>query len=135
LKQLFQWRGMKSATRAFVQACLTCQQAKPDHTPLPDLLQPLPVPGAAWQTISMDFVEGLPRASNVNGILVVVDSFTKYGHFLPLLHPFTAPMVAKLFLNNVYHLHGLPTAIISDRDRIFTSHFWRELFHLADVSL
>ena len=83
----------------------------------------------------MDFVEGLPRAGNVNCILVVVNSFTKYGHFLPLLHPFTAPVVAKLFLNNVYRLHGLPTAIISDRDRIFTSHFWRELFRLADVSL
>ena len=43
--------------------------------------------------------------------------------------------MAKLFLNNVYRLHGLPTAIISDRDRIFTSQFWRELFRLVDVSL
>jgi len=126
---------MKYDTRDFVQACLTCQQAKPDRTRLPGLLQPLPVLDAAWQTMSMDFVEELPRAGNVNCILVVVNSFTKYGHFLPLLHPFTAPVVAKLFLNNVYRLHGLPTAIISDRDRIFTSHFWRELFRLADVSL
>ena len=76
---------MKSATRAFVQACVTCQQAKPDRTHLPGLLQPLPVPDAAWQTISMDFVEGLPRSGNVNCILVVVDSFTEYGHFLPSL--------------------------------------------------
>jgi hypothetical protein len=53
----------------------------------------------------------------------------------PLLHPFTAADVAKLFLNNVYRLHGLPSAIVSDRDCIFTSHFWKELFRLADVSL
>ena len=105
---------MKSATRDFVQACITCQQAKPDRTCLLGLLQPLPVPIAAWQTISMDFIEGLPRFGNVNCILIVVDSFTKYGHFLPLLHPFTAAVVAKLFLNNVYRLHCLPTAIISD---------------------
>lgn len=83
----------------------------------------------------MDFVEGLPPSGNVNYILIVVDSFTKYGRFLPLLHPFTAPVVAKLFLNNVYRLHGLPIAIISDSDCTFTSHFWHELFLLADVSL
>ena len=83
----------------------------------------------------MDFVEGLARSNHANSILVVVDSFTKYDHFLRLSHPFTSADVAKVFLNNVYHLHGLPTAIVSDRDRIFTSQLWRELFVLADVQL
>jgi hypothetical protein len=90
LKQMFYWRGMKSVIRDFVSACLTCQQAKPDRSRLPGLLQPLPLPAAAWQMISLDFVEGLPKSRNANCILVVVDSFTKYAHFLPLLHPFTA---------------------------------------------
>lgn len=66
---------------------------------------------------------------------MVVDSFTKYGHFISLLHPFTAAGVAKVFLNQIYRLHGLPNAIVSDRDRLFTSHFWQELFRLADVKL
>lgn len=88
LKQMFYWRGMKAA--------------KPDWSRLPGLLQPLPVPASAWQMISLDFVEGLPRSGNANCILVVVDSFTKYAHFIPLLHPFTALGVAKAFLNNVY---------------------------------
>jgi hypothetical protein len=83
----------------------------------------------------MDFVEGLPHSKHVNCILVMVDSFTKYAHFLALSHPFTAATVAKLFLDQVYRLHGLPSAIISDRDHIFTSKFWSKLFHLADVKL
>lgn len=83
----------------------------------------------------MDFVEGLPTSGNANCILVVVDSFTKYGHFIPLKHPFTASGVAKSFLDNIYKLHGLPSVIITDRDRIFTSKFWQELFKLADVTL
>lgn len=102
---------------------------------MPGLLQPLEVPTAAWQVISMDFVEGLPTSGHANSILVVVDCFTKYGHFIPLHHPFTAAGVAKIFMNNVYKLHGLPQAIVTDRDRIFTSAWWKELFRLADVSL
>ena len=70
-----------------------------------------------------------------NHILVVVDLFTKYGHFVPLRHPSTAPMVAKVFMDVIYRLHGLPLSIVSDRDRIFTSRFWSKLFKLAGVQL
>jgi hypothetical protein len=83
----------------------------------------------------MDFIEGLPTSGSFNYILVVVDKFSKYGHFLALKHPFTAASVAQLFLDNVYKVHGLPTAIVFDRDKIFTSHFWQNLFKLADVQL
>lgn len=85
--------------------------------------------------ISLDFVEGLPPSDRFNAILVVVDKFSKYGHFIPIHHPYTALGIAKLFLDNVYKLHGLPKAIISDRDPIFTSALWKELFKLTDTQL
>ena len=83
----------------------------------------------------MDFIEGLPLSNGSNTILVVVDHFTKYGHFLPLKHPFTAQTVAKVVLDSVVKLHGLPKTIVSDRDKIFTSAFWRALFSLVDTKL
>jgi len=90
---------MKSSVRSFVQSCLVFQQAKADRSKLPGLLQPLAVPSMSWQVITMDFVEGLPKSSCYNCILVVVDAFSKYAHFLPRRHPFTAASVAKLFHN------------------------------------
>jgi hypothetical protein len=67
--------------------------------------------------------------------LVIVDKFSKYNHFIALSHPFTAAKVAHVFMDNVYKLHSMPSAIISDRDIIFTSAFWQEHFKLAQVTL
>jgi E3 ubiquitin-protein ligase DOA10 len=41
----------------------------------------------------------------------------------------------KFFFNNVVQLHGLPKTIVSDRDKVFTNNFWRELFQLLDTKL
>jgi len=135
IKQLFAWPTMKEIIQDFVKSCSVCQQAKVEHVKVPSLLQPLPVPDEAWSVISLDFIEGLPISIRYNCILVVIDKFTKYDHFIPLSHPFTALQVAQAFLTNIYKLHGLPTTIISDRDRIFTSAVWQELFKLTDTKL
>jgi hypothetical protein len=124
MKQLFAWRGMKAAVQEFVQTCLVCQMAKPDRTKSNGLFQPLPVPEGAWQTIFMDFVEGLSQSNHADCIMVVVDKFTEYAYFVALKHPYTAASVAKLFIDQIYRLHGMPTSIISNRDRVFTSWFW-----------
>jgi transposase InsO family protein len=106
-----------------------------EHTKLPGLLQPLLVPSQAWSTVSLDFIEGLPKSGGYDVIFVVVDKFTKYAHFVPMSHPYTALSVAQLYFNNIYKLHGLPEAIISDRDGVFTSALWQELFRLSNTKL
>jgi hypothetical protein len=128
LKNLFAWSGMKTAVEEFVKQCTVCQQAKHETCKTPGLLQPLPTPTVPWQSISMDFIEGLPKSNGFEVILVIVDRYTKYAHFLPLKHPYNATQVAELFLDNVVKLHSLPSSIVSDRDKIFTSNFWKSLF-------
>ncbi|XP_073357893.1 uncharacterized protein [Aegilops tauschii subsp. strangulata] len=114
---------------------LDLRQAKPDRAASPGLLQPLPIPTAPWEMISMDFIDGLPQSAQFNCLLVIVDKRTKFAHFLPLAHPYTASKVALLYMNQIYKLHGLPGAIVSDRDPVFTSHFWQELFKHAGSEL
>ena len=88
LKQLFSWPGMRKFAKQFVASCSVCQQSKPERIKYPGLLQPLPVPAGAWQTVTTDFVEGLPTSSNKNCVMVVVDKFSKFSHFIALKHPF-----------------------------------------------
>jgi hypothetical protein len=69
----------------------------------------------------MDFIEALPKSDGKDTILVVVDKLSKYVHFIALSHPFTPKHIVQVFIDNVFKLHGLPLAIITNRDRIFTS--------------
>jgi hypothetical protein len=126
---------MKKDIKAYIRGCDTCQRVKHETSKPARLLQPLSIPPRPWHSISMDFVEGLPTSSKQNVILVIVDKFTKYVHFIPLSHPYTASRVAALFLQHVFKLHGLPSSIVSDRDTAFTSLFWEELFSKQRVDL
>lgn len=135
VKRLFTWQGLKAAVIDFVRQCAICQHAKHANSHPGGLLQPLPIPDGAWRDITMDFVERLPLSEGYDVILVVVDRFTKYAHFLPLRHPYSAPLVARVFVDNIVKLHGMPHSITSDRDKIFTSNFWKQLFQSLGTKL
>jgi hypothetical protein len=128
LKSLFHWPRMRAAVSAFIKICPVCQLNKTENVPYPDLLQPLPIPDMAWQHVTMDFIKALPKSEGKNIILVVVDKLTKYAHFMPMCHSSTTRTVVQLFIDNVFKLHGLPLAIITNRDGIFTSQMWQDLF-------
>ena len=48
---------------------------------------------------------------------------------------YTTAIVAHAFMDNIVKLHGLPSSIISDRDPIFVSYFWMELFTAYKITL
>jgi hypothetical protein len=135
LKKIFYWPGMKKEVETWVSRCPVCQRSKHENCHYPGLLDPLPVPDMAWTHVSMDFVEGLPKSQGKDVIMVVVDRLTKYAHFVPLSHPYTMEIVAQAFLDNVIKLHGPPLCIILDRDRIFTSSMWKNIFKSLKVQL
>ncbi|XP_065636169.1 uncharacterized protein LOC136070305 [Quercus suber] len=130
----FRW-GMKQDLKDYIKCCDICQRIKHETSRPAGLLQPLAIPHTPWTSISMDFVEGLPKSQKQEVVLVVVDRLTKFVHFIPLSYPYTTAKVASLFMQHIFKLHGMPTSIVSDRDPIFTSKFWEELFRLQGVEL
>ena len=89
-KQEFYWKGMKSDIKKFIRECDVCQRIKAETVAPTGLLQPLAIPTKPWSNVSLDFVEGLPKSQGFEDILVVVDRLTKYVHFIPLSHPYSA---------------------------------------------
>ena len=61
-------------------------------------------------------------------IMVVVDKLTKAAHFIPVKSTYETGDIAKIFMKEIFKLHGLPKAIVSDTDVKFTSNFWKGLF-------
>ncbi|CAM8877778.1 unnamed protein product [Rhodiola kirilowii] len=76
----------------------------------------------------MDFVTCLPRSNQKTVVMVIVDRLSKYAHFCAMRSGFTAESVASMFVQEVCRLHGVPASIVSDRDPVFMSMFWQELF-------
>ena len=126
---------MRKDVAAFVKSCITCQQVKAINKSPYGLLQPLEIPKNVWEEVSMDFITQLPVSHGFTTILVIVDRFSKSAHFGALPTNYTASKVAQLFMEMVGKLHGIPKSIVSDRDSIFLSKFWQELFKLQGTIL
>lgn len=126
---------MKEEIKKFVQACDICQRQKYSATSPQGLLHPLPIPTKVWSDVSLDFILELPKSQGFDTILVVVDRLSKYSNFILLKHPYTAKQIAEIFVKEIIRLHGVPDSLLSDRDTLFISLFWKELFRLQGTIL
>ena len=82
----------------------------------------------------MDFIVKLPLSHRYDSIWVVCDHLTCAAHFIPCKEAITAVELAWLFLDRIFHYHGLPESIVFDRGSLFLSHFWKELTTMLQVN-
>uniref|UniRef100_A0A670HMP7 Gypsy retrotransposon integrase-like protein 1 n=1 Tax=Podarcis muralis TaxID=64176 RepID=A0A670HMP7_PODMU len=131
----FWWPRMRGEVADYVARCDTCQRAKPVHRPPAGLLEPLQTPFEPWERVALEFVTDLPSSRGKTAVLLVVDLFSKMAHFIPCAKVATAEQTAKLFIDHVFRVHGLPRSILSDRGRQFISNFWQKLMGFLNVKI
>jgi hypothetical protein len=136
LKQRFWWTKMKIEIAQYVAKCDICQKVKAVHLKSAGELQPWPIPAWKWEDISMDFIVGLPKtARGCDSIWVIVDRLTKAAHFLPVKTRDPVITYAKLYIDRILRLHGVPNTIIFDRGTQFVSKFWKCLHESLGTKL
>ena len=134
LTRLFWWPTIRKDVRSYVRTCPSCQAVKARRQTLSTLLQPLPIPDKKWWTVTMDFITDLPVSKNGNdAVIVFVDKFTKMAHFAPTKKTCDALGAAQLLINNVVRLHGVPRALVSDRDTRFRAALYQNFTKALEI--
>ncbi|KAJ9516264.1 hypothetical protein QJQ45_001114 [Haematococcus lacustris] len=131
----FTWPGVSENVKSYVRSCHSCQVNKSSAKKPAGLLQPLPIPERPWDSVSMDLIVKLPASgpNKYDSILVFVDRLTKMVHLVKTWESMTATQYAKLFLEHVFRLHGMPRSVVSDRG--FHNKFWAEVTKLLQVQV
>lgn len=114
----------------FISLCQSCQQVNKDLTPRQGAMVPLPIPDRPWSTIGIDFIVKLPNSGGFDSVMVVVDHYSKYCHFIKAKETWSSLDLANAFVDQIFRLHGLPDKIVSDRGSVFMSSFWKSVTRL-----
>lgn len=135
ISENFSWSGIKKDVKHFVVVCVDYQHTKYETKKTVGLLCPLPILFWPWENLSLDFTMGLPAYHDYTTIPMVMDCFSK-GIHLGMLPPHcTSHTVVLLFMDIVKKLHGMPISLILDRNPLFISQLWQELFRLSWTKL
>jgi len=136
MRRTFFWPRMARDTKTYIASCEQCQRNKPVLQHPAGLFKPLEIPLQRWDTVTMDFIVSLPKTErSFDAITVFVDKLSKQVHFCASRTTDTAADVARLFFSQIFRLHGMPRAIISDRDSRFTGRFWTALMKMMGTKL
>ena len=128
------WPTMSKDIHVYCRSYHSCQVVKTDTSRKLGSLQP--IPGVApFHTFGIDFVEGLPPCSGFDSLATCTDKYTKTVRLLPCKKSDTAVQFANRYFASLFSSWGIPSVIISDRDRRFTSGFWDTLMSLAGTKL
>jgi hypothetical protein len=132
----YYWLNMRRDLKnVYIPACSECQQNKSGTTKPKGPLHPLPIPETCGDSICLDFVGPLPEDEGFNCVLTVTDRLGSDIRLIPTRTNISTSHLASIFFKEWYCENGLPLELISDRDKLFISKFWKALHDLMGVHL
>ena len=133
IRHKFTFPNMRTEVTNYIKKCDSCQRNKASRHAKYGNLQFTPPAERPWDEVTMDFITKLPESRDgatdiaYDTILVIVDRLTKYAHFIPCKGTITARGLGFLVIDRLIRHQGLPRVFVTDRDKLFTSNYWRTL--------
>ena len=136
LRDAYYWPHMrKQLEKMYIPACEDCQRNKSTTRRAPGPLHPLPVPEGRCRSIALDWIGPLPPDSGFDSLCTVLCRLGSAYRLIPTTTTASAADFALAFFDRWYCDFGLPMDIVSDRDKLFLSSFWKSLHTLTGVKL
>jgi hypothetical protein len=127
------WPGITKSVNKYISSCITCLKNKKSQSFPTGPLLPLPVPSCPWEHITADMIIKLPPSNGYDSILVIVNQFSKMSHLIPTNKSITSVGIAKLYLDNIFQLHGLSKEWTTDQGLQFASQVMKEIHKLLGI--
>ena len=132
----YYWPRMRAELEgAYIRGCNACQRNKGSTKKPTGPLHPLPVPEERGDSVAIDFIGPLPEDEGYDCIVTMTDRSGADIRIVPTRTDLSAEDFADVFFDHWYCENGLPLEIISDRDKLFISRFWKRLTQVAGVKL
>lgn len=136
LRSAYYWPNMhRDLEKGYVVSCPECQRNKSSTLKPIGPLHPLPIPDQRGDSVAMDFIVPLPEDNSFNCIITFTDRLGSDIQLAATRTDIDAEQLAYVFFDKWYCENGLPTDIVSDRDKLFISKFWKALHKLTGVKL
>jgi hypothetical protein len=133
ITRIYYFPKMRKFVENRIRICDICQRNKTSKHKFYGKMMPNQALTGAWEDVALDFIVKFPEfkepmtKTNFDSILVVTDRFTKYNYFIPYRESFSAENLAYMFNKHIIGNHGISKRIISNRDKLFISRFWKSL--------
>ena len=130
---------MRKYVEEEIKKCADCQRNKTARHKPYGLIHSPKAPTGAWKSITLDFIVKLSAFKEIiigviyDSVLVIINRLTKYAYFIPYKEGSTAEDLVYAFNKNVIANYGILEEIISDRDKLFTSKFWKLLINQLGI--
>ena len=137
----FVFPKMRFQMETYIKNCVLCQQNKFAKHARYGQIKFAPVPTLPWHDVTMDFVVKLPKSKNpttqeiYDSIMVMVDKLTKYVLMIPFKKSYKTDQFGFILLDRLVKDHGIPASITSNKNKFFTSNYWKTLMSAIGTKL
>ncbi len=137
--RIYYFLKMRKQIENIIRKCNVCIHTKYNQHKLYELLKSLSRSDHAWKSIALNFIIKLSKSkkrvtrTTYDFILIITDKLIKYKYFLSYKKATFTKDLIYTFLKMIVANHELSDEIILNRDKLFTSKFWKFLMNQLEI--